>query len=234
MTYEIKGGFAPVVVCRLEDEESMACEKGAMVWMSPNIEMQTQAKGGIGRALGRKMSRDSFFQNVYTSYNGKGLIAFGSSYPGSIIAVPVTPSKPVIAQKTAFLAATIGVESSIFFQKKISAGLFGGEGFIMQKFTGNGTVFLEIDGSAIDYNLHDGQMLVVNTGNIAMVDATCKMDVQAVKGIKNIVLGGEGLFLTTITGPGRVSLQTLPARGLAESLIPYLPLNRYGGGANTQ
>ena len=151
------------------------------------------------------------------------MIAFASSFPGAIRAVEITPDMPVIAQKSAFLAATPGVELSVHFQKKAGAGFFGGEGFIMQRLSGRGMAFLEIDGSAVEYTLAPGQQIVVDTGNLAMMDATCRIDVQTVRGAKNILFGGEGLFNTVVTGPGRVVLQTMALPAFASALIPYLP-----------
>lgn len=222
MKYNIQGEPMPVVICHLEAGESMITERGSMVWMSGNMRMETQT-GGLGKAFGRLFSGESIFQNTYTAVGGPGMIAFASSFPGTIRAVEITPSMPVIAQKSAFLAATPGVELSIHFQKKFGAGLFGGEGFIMQRLSGHGMAFLEIDGSAVEYSLAPGQQLIVDTGNLAMVDATCQIDIQTVKGAKNVLFGGEGLFNTVVTGPGRVVLQTMALPAFASALIPYLP-----------
>lgn len=219
MRYEIIGEPMPVVVCNLSGGESMITERGSMCWMSPNMEMQTAA-GGMGKAFGRMFSGESMFQNIYTA-RGDGMIAFASSFPGSIRAVEITPDRPVIAQKSAFLASESGVELSVFFQKKFGAGLFGGEGFIMQKLSGRGTVFLEVDGYAVEYDLKPGQSIIVDTGNLCMVDATCSIDVQTVKGVKNVLFGGEGLFNTVVTGPGKVVLQTMPVSGMAAALQPF-------------
>ena len=222
MKYNIQGEPMPVVICHLEAGESMITERGSMVWMSGNMRMETQT-GGLGKAFGRLFSGESIFQNTYTAVGGPGMIAFASSFPGTIRAVEITPSMPVIAQKSAFLAATPGVELSVHFQKKFGAGLFGGEGFIMQRLSGHGMAFLEIDGSAVEYSLAPGQQLIVDTGNLAMVDATCQIDIQTVKGAKNVLFGGEGLFNTVVTGPGRVVLQTMALPAFASALIPYLP-----------
>lgn len=222
MKYNIQGEPMPVVICHLEAGESMITERGSMVWMSGNMRMETQT-GGLGKAFGRLFSGESIFQNTYTAVGGPGMIAFASSFPGAIRAVEITPSMPVIAQKSAFLAATPGVELSIHFQKKFGTGLFGGEGFIMQRLSGHGMAFLEIDGSAVEYSLAPGQQLIVDTGNLAMVDATCQIDIQTVKGAKNVLFGGEGLFNTVVTGPGRVVLQTMALPAFASALIPYLP-----------
>lgn len=222
MEYQIKGEPMPVVICHLNAGETMITEKGSMVWMTPNMEMQTSA-GGIGKALGRMFSGESIFQNFYTARGGAGMIAFASSFPGAIRAVEITPDKPVIAQKSAFLAAEQGVELSVFFQKKFGAGFFGGEGFIMQKLSGHGLAFLEVDGSAVEYDLAPGQKMIVDTGNLAMMEETCSIDIQSVKGVKNALLGGEGLFNTIVTGPGRIVLQTMPLSTFAGAISSVLP-----------
>lgn len=222
MRYNITGEPMPVVICDVEANESMITEKGSMVWMSPNMNMETSA-GGIGKAFGRMFSGESMFQNVYTAKGGPGMIAFASSFPGSIRAVDIDPQHPIVVQKSGFLASEAGVELSIFFQKKGMAGFFGGEGFILQKLSGHGTAFLEIDGSAVEYDLQPGQQIVIDTGNLAMMDATCTVDVQGVKGVKNMLFGGEGLFNTVITGPGRVVLQTMPISNFAGAIAALLP-----------
>ena len=211
----------PVVVCDLAAGEAMITERGSMVWMTPNMEMQTSA-GGLGKAFGRMFSGESIFQNTYTAQGGPGMIAFASSFPGSIRAVEITPDRPVVVQKRGFLASEASVELSVFLQKKLGAGFFGGEGFIMQKLGGTGTAFLEIDGSAVEYELAAGQQMVVDTGNLAMCDATCALDIQSVKGVKNALFGGEGLFNTVVTGPGRIILQTMPVSGVAAALAPFI------------
>lgn len=212
----------PVVICQLASGESMITEKGSMVWMSPNIEMQTSA-GGIGKAFGRMFSGESIFQNIYTARGGAGMIAFASSFPGSIREVEVMDDRPMVVQKAGFLAAEEGVELSIFFQKKTGAGFFGGEGFIMQKLSGRGMAFVEIDGELVEYELGPDEQLVVDTGNVAGFTAGVQMDIQAVSGVKNALLGGEGLFNTILTGPGKVWLQTMPICSVAMSIRPYIP-----------
>lgn len=219
MKYQVIGEPMPVVVCELEGGESMITERGSMCWMSPNMEMQTSA-GGFGKAFGRMFSGESMFQNIYTA-KGAGMIAFASSFPGSIKAVEITPDRPVVVQKSGFLASESGVELSVFFQKKAGAGFFGGEGFILQKLSGRGTAFLEVDGYAVEYELQAGQQIVVDTGNLAMIDATCSIDIQTVKGVKNVLFGGEGMFNTVVSGPGRVVLQTMPVSGFASALAPF-------------
>ena len=222
MRYEIKGEPTPVVICQLSPGESMITERGSMVWMSPNMEMETSA-GGLGKAFGRLFSGESIFQNIYTARDGQGLIAFASSFPGAIRAVEITPDHPVIVQKSAFLAAEQGVELSVFFQKKLGAGFFGGEGFIMQRLSGCGTAFLEFDGHVIEYDLQPGQQIVVDTGYLAAMENTCGIEIQSVPGIKNMVFGGEGLFNTVITGPGRIWLQTMPMSNVAAEILKFMP-----------
>lgn len=225
MKYNIVGDALPVVICSLDANESMITERGSMSWMSPNMQMETTSNGGAGKALGRMFSGEALFQNRYTALNGPGMIAFASSFPGSVIPVQISPDKPVICQKRAFLASQPGVELSVFFQKRLGAGVFGGEGFIMQRLTGQGMAFLEIDGHAVEYYLGAGQQIVVDTGYLAMMDATCTMEVRSVSGVKNVLFGGEGLFNTVITGPGKVVLQTMPISSVAGALRPYFPSN---------
>ena len=191
--------------------------------MSPNMLMETTTNGGIGKAFGRMFSGEKMFQNVYTAEGGTGMIAFASSFPGSIKAYEIAPGQEMIFQKSAFLAGEAGVELSVFFNKKFSSGLFGGEGFIMQKISGYGTVFAEFDGHIVEYELQPGQQIVVDTGHLAAMTATCKMEIKSVPGVKNMLFGGEGLFNTVISGPGKVWLQTMPISNVAGILRPYLP-----------
>lgn len=221
MQYEIKGGAFPVVICQLESGEQMVTEKGSMVWMSPSMQMETKG-GGLGRMFSKAFSGESMFQNVYTA-RGAGMIAFGSSFPGRIVALTIAPGQEMIVQKSAFLAAQPGVELSIHFNKKLGVGLFGGEGFIMQRLSGRGVAFVEIDGELVEYELKAGEQLVVDTGNVAGFTEGVRMEIQQVPGMKNKLLGGEGLFNTLLTGPGRVWLQTMPISGVAASILPYIP-----------
>ncbi|MBQ9374277.1 MAG: TIGR00266 family protein [Oscillospiraceae bacterium] len=225
MQYTILGNDLPVVTCNLAPGESMITERGSMSWMSPNMKMETAA-GGLGKAFGRMFSGEAIFQNIYTAQGGPGMIAFASSFPGSIRAVQITPGRDVIAQKAAFLASERSVELSVHFQKKLGAGFFGGEGFIMQRLSGSGIAFLEIDGAAIEYDLAPGQQMIVDTGYLAMMDATCSMDIQTVPGLKNKFFGGEGFFNTVITGPGRIVLQTMPISGVAAAIRPFIPTGK--------
>lgn len=223
MRYEIKGGAFPVVICQLENGEQMITEKGSMVWMSPNIEMKTQG-GGLGKMFSKVLSGESMFQNIYTA-NGSGMIAFGSSFPGTVKPIEISGMNEMIVQKSAFLASESGVNLSIHFSRKFSAGLFGGEGFIMQRLSGNGMAFVEIDGELIEYDLAPGQKIVVDTGNVAGFTTSVQMEIQQVPGLKNKIFGGEGLFNTVLTGPGRVWLQTMPISNVAASIIPYIPVS---------
>ena len=221
MQYEIKGGVFPVVICNLEDGEQMITEKGSMVWMTPNMEMDTRG-GGIGKMFSKAFSGESMFQNIYTA-RGAGMIAFGSSFPGKILPLEIAPGREMILQKSAFLASEAGVQLSIHFNKKLSAGFFGGEGFIMQRLSGSGTAFAEIDGELIEYDLAPGQKMVVDTGNVAGFEPTVGIEIEQVPGLKNKLLGGEGLFNTTLTGPGRIWLQTMPISGVASAIRPFIP-----------
>ena len=221
MNYEIKGGNFPIVVCNLKKGEKMITEKGSMVWMSPAIQMETTG-GGVGKMFSKAFSGESIFQNIYTA-QADAMITFGSSFPGRVVPVEIAPGKELIAQKSAFLASEIGVELSIHFNKKIGAGFFGGEGFIMQRLSGHGTAFIEIDGDLVQYELKPGQKIIVDTGNVAAFDSTVSIDIQKVPGVKNILFGGEGLFHTVLTGPGKIWLQTMPIVSVANSIRPYIP-----------
>lgn len=223
MQYEIKGTPFPVVICRLDPNETVCCQRGGMSWMSPNMQMSTNAGGGIGKMFSRAVSGESIFQNKYTAMGGVGEIAFASSVPGHILPVEISASRTIVAQKSAYLASSPTVELSIFFQKKLGAGFFGGEGFIMQKLSGNGVVFLEFDGYVKEYELSAGQQMIIDTGYLAAMSSTCTLDIQTVPGVKNMLFGGEGLFNTVLTGPGTVYLQSMPVSQLAGAIRPFIP-----------
>ncbi len=225
MKYDIIGEPLPVVECHLASGETMITERGAMCWMTPNMKMETVG-GGVGKMFGRMFSGESMFQNKYTAMGGNGMIAFASSFPGSIRAFNISPGNDMIVQKSGFLASEMGVQLSVFFQKKFGAGFFGGEGFIMQRLSGNGIAFVEIDGHAVEYNLKSGESMVIDTGYVAAMSASCTMEVTTVPGVKNAIFGGEGLFNTVVTGPGRLILQTMPINNVASSIIPYLSTGR--------
>lgn len=223
MKYQIQGETLPVVICELEGGEKMITEGGAMSWMSPNMLMETTSNGGIGKAFGRAFSGEKMFQNIYTAQGGPGMIAFASSFPGSIKAFQIVPGQDMIFQKSAFLASETGVQLSVHFRKKLGSGLFGGEGFIMQRVSGQGMMFAEFDGHVIEYELQPGQQIVIDTGHLAAMSATCSMDIKSVPGVKNMLFGGEGIFNTVITGPGHVWLQTMPISNVAGAIRPYIP-----------
>ncbi len=219
MRYEIIGGPFPVVECYLEKNEAMITERGSMVWMSANIQMETSGSGGLGRLF----SGESIFQNIYTAKGGEGMIAFGSSFPGRIMAVDISRGDWIF-QKSAFLASEQGVSLAVDFKKKLGAGLFGGEGFIMQRLHGSGIAFVEIDGDLKEVTLARGEQIIVDTGNVAGYESGVQMDITQIKGAKNVFFGGEGLFNTVLTGPGRVWLQTMPVASVASAIIPYIPV----------
>lgn len=222
MQYQIQGQPYPVVVVTADPEETILCQKGAMAWMTPNMEMQTKG-GGLGKMFSRAFTGEAMFQNHYTAKGGQGMIAFAPAVPGEIMPIQITPQRSIIAQKSAFLASESTVNFELFFQKRIAGGFFGGEGFIMQRLSGSGMAFVEIDGELVEYTLEPGQKLIVDTGNVAGFDTTVDIDIQQVPGLKNKLFGGEGLFNTTLTGPGRVWLQTMPISGIAQSVAPFLP-----------
>lgn len=221
MNYSIEGDTFPVVICDLEPGEVMVSENGDRSWIVGDIVTETSTGGGLKKMVGRKMVGESLFMSRYKA-NSVGKIAFSSSFPGSIVAKELKEGESVIAQKSAFLASTEGVKLEMHLRKKMVSGLFGGEGFIMQKMTGPGTVFLEIDGSTVHYNLSPGERLVCDTGLVAIMDETCSLETQAVKGIKNMVFGGEGLFDTVITGPGEVVVQTTTVKHFAAMLYTFI------------
>lgn len=231
--YEIEGGSLPVVICYPEAGHTLCTASGGMSWMSPNMQMETTSGGGFKKMLGRMFSGETLFLNEYTPQGGPGMIAFAATFPGRIIPYQVTPGNGIIVQKRGFLAMEKGLELSVYFQRRLGKGLFGGEGFIMQRITGNGMVFLEIDGYCKEYDLAVGQSIVVDTGYLAAMSESCTMDIQTVKGAKNIFLGGEGLFHTRITGPGKVYIQSMPLINTAQKLSPYMQIhNDNDGGIN--
>ena len=225
MNYEIKGEPFPVVICNLTSGESVKCQAGAMAWMSPNMDMKTQT-GGLGKMFGKALTGESLFENVYTASNGDGMISFATGVPGKILAVKLEGGKTIVAQKRSFLASSTSVEMQTAVQKKFGAGLLGGEGFIMQKFSGEGDLFLEIDGSVIEYTLAPGQAMLVDTGSLACMEGTVQMDVESVKGLGNKLAGGESFYNTRLTGPGKIWLQTMPVSSLANAIKPFIPTGR--------
>lgn len=223
MEYQIQGGNLPVVLCTLQAGDSMFTESGGMSWMTTNIGMETNMKGGLMKGLARKLAGESLFMTTYSCQQGQGLISFSSSFPGEIRAINLEAGQSLICQKRSFLAAEGSVTLEIHFRKRLGAGLFGGEGFILQKITGPGMAFVEMDGSVIEYEMQAGQVLKVDTGHVAMFEPTVNFDIQMVKGFSNVLFGGEGLFLGTLTGPGKAWLQTMPFENLANEIIARVP-----------
>ena len=222
MRFEVKGEPYPAGIVHMNSGESINCQSGAMIWMSPNMQMQSgTGGGGIGGMFKRAISGESIFRNTYTA-QGDGMIAFGSSYPGEIIGLEMEAGDVLIAQKKAYLAAAPTVNFETAFQN-LSTGIFGGEGFIMQKFTGTGLLLLEFDGSIIEYNLQAGESMLVDNGYLAAMDGTCHMEIERVKGIGNVLMGGEGLTHVKVTGPGRVWLQTMPINQFVQAIYALMP-----------
>ncbi len=223
MKYELRGDTLPVVILTLEEGESVFTESGGMSWMSDGFDMKTNMEGGLFGGIARKLAGESLFMTTYTLNKTSGMIAFSSSFPGKIVPIHLDAGESLICQKNAFLCAERSVKLEIHLKKKLGAGLFGGEGFILQRVTGPGWVFLEIDGEAVEYQLNPGEKMKVDTGHVAMFEPSVNFDIEMVKGFTNIVFGGEGLFLTTLKGPGKVWLQSMPIGNLASRIIPFIP-----------
>ena len=224
MDYKIIGQTVPVVEMTLNAGESVYTQSGGMAYQTDGIEMSTNARGGVMKSLGRMFAGESIFMANYTSNKDGAKVAFASTVPGSVIPIDLSQySGGYILQKGAFLCAEQNVNTSIAFTKKISAGLFGGEGFILQNATGNGHVFLEVDGDAIEKELAAGEVLKVDTGNVVAFEPSVSYEIERIKGLGNIFLGGEGLFLTRLVGPGKVILQSQNIKDFAGRLIPYIP-----------
>jgi len=221
MRYNVEGDNLPVLKVYLEAGEQIQCEAGAMSWMDEGIEMQTSA-GGLGKMLGRMFTNENAFMNTYIA-SQTGEIAFSSKFPGSIRAVEITPGNGLIVQKGSYLASVGNLTNEVYLQKRFSTGFFGGEGFLMRKFSGTGLVFLEIDGSAHDYDIPTGSCKIVDTGYLAAMSESCSMEIRSVKGLKNMLFGGEGFFNTAVKGPGRIILQSMPISSTATVLYQFMP-----------
>ena len=224
MKCEIKGGNFPVAICEMNAGEVIICETGAMSWMNGGVRMETNTGGGFSKMLGRAFTGESLFLNRYVA-DSAGTLALASCTPGEIREYDVT-GRPIIVQKGSFLAMDEGVNLSVFVQQKVGSGLFGGEGFVMNKLSGNGKVLIEIDGGTVEYELGVGEKMTIDTGYLVMMDETCKIDVVAVKGLTNVLFGGEGFFNTVITGPGRIVLQTQPMAQFAIRLAEMLQIKK--------
>ncbi len=223
LQYQIIGTTLQAAVIQLPAGQQVFSERGGMSWMSGNIKMETNMEGGIFGAFKRSFSGESLFMVTFTATGSNGLVAFSSELPGKIVPLHLGEGQSVICQKDTFMCAERSVQLDIHFRRKLGSGFFGGEGFIMQRISGPGVAFMELDGEIMEYTLEAGQMLKVDTGHVAMFEPTVQFDIEMVRGFKNILFGGEGLFLSTLRGPGRVWLQTMPAMNLANKIAQYLP-----------
>jgi uncharacterized protein (TIGR00266 family) len=221
--YEIFGESLPAVTILLDTGESVFTQSGGMSWMTSDITMETNMQGGFLKGIGRILSGESLFMATYTAKAPNQAITCASSFPGNIIALDLSGGKKYICQRSAFLCAQPTVNLEAAMPAGLKAGLFGGEGLVMQKVSGSGMAFLELDGSIKEIDLPAGMTLKVDTGNVAAYEESVKYSAEMVKGFKNILFGGEGLFLATLTGPGKVFLQTMCAPSLAGRLAPFLP-----------
>jgi len=218
MNAKIIGDTLPAVICKLQKGETVLTENGQMSWMDEGIAMKTSTNGGLMKGIGRAFAGESIFMNLYTAEKDDAEIAFASSFPGQILEMDLKEGETIVAQKRAFLCSDASVDIKMQFRKKLGAGFFGGEGFIMQKITGPGKIFLEIDGAVVKKELAAGEKMKVDNGYVAAMTENVKLDITTVKGMKNILFGGEGLFLTTLEGPGTVWLQTMPISKLSSLL----------------
>jgi uncharacterized protein (TIGR00266 family) len=221
--YQIVGTTLQAVIIQLEPGQVVFSESGNMAWMSGNCTFNTTTGGGLGGMFRRAIAGESLFIVDFTATGGRGIVAFASEFPGKIVPLHLGPGQQVIAQKDAFMCAEKSVQIEMHFRRKLGAGFFGGEGFVLQRLTGPGVAFVELDGEIVEYTLEPDQVLKVDTGHVAMFEPTVQFDIEMVRGFKNILFGGEGLFLATLRGPGRVWLQTMPAMNLAKKLAQYLP-----------
>ena len=223
MQYKIEGTVLQLLELQLGQGEAVFTESGGMAWMSDGIEMSTNTRGGLLSGLGRALAGESLFMTTYQNTRGSGRIVFTPEAPGKVMAMNLAAGQSLICQKDAFMCAADSVKLEMHFRRRLGAGLFGGEGFILQKVTGPGMAFFEIPGEMETYELAAGERLKVDPGHIAIFEPTVQYDITMVKGIKNIFFAGEGLFLATLTGPGRVWLQTMPLANLAASIARYIP-----------
>lgn len=224
MRYAILGDTMPAVEVLFDAPgETMYTQSGGMAWMTEGIEMDSNMRGGLGKSLGRMFTGESLFMATYRAVRPGAKIAFASTVAGAILPINVGETGGLICQKGAFLCAQDSVNLNVTFTKKLSAGLFGGEGFILQELSGQGMAFLEIDGDKIERVLEPGEVLKVDTGNVVAFEKSVSYEIETVKGLKNIFFGGEGLFLTKLTGPGRVILQTQNFNEFAGRIIRMIP-----------
>ena len=231
LKYQLIGTTLQAITIQLEPGQTVYSESGGMAWMSANVRMETTSGGGLGKMLGRVFTGESLFLVDYTCTKGTGVLAFASEFPGKIVPIDLAQGQSIIAQRDAFMCAEKSVDIAIHFRKRLGAGFFGGEGFIMQKLTGPGLTFVELDGEIVEYTLEAGQTMMVDTGYVAMFEPTVDFDIEMVRGIKNIFFGGEGLFLARLRGPGRIWLQTMPIYNLARKVSTYV--NRQSGSSSS-
>lgn len=224
MRYEIEGTTLQTLDIYLNAGESVFTESGGMAWMKGNIDMTTNTRGGLLKGLARSLAGESLFMTTYACKGGEAMVTFTPEAPGSILPVELKSGESRICQKDAFMVAQESVTLEAHFRKKLGTGLFGGEGFILQKLTGPGLAWVEIAGEVREYALQAGEKMKVDPGHIAMYEPSVNYDIQRVKGVKNMLFGGEGLFLATLTGPGKVWLQSLPLSNLAAKLMKYMPV----------
>lgn len=223
MKFDIQGEY-PVLRCMMDRGETIITSSGNMSWMTQGFELETSSRGGLFKGFTRAFSGENMFQNKYSAIKDKQEIAFASSLPGKILHIEMN-GREIMAQRNAYLASTEGVDFEVVLTKKFSAGLLGGEGFILQKFSGRGDLFLEADGSLVEYDLNPGEALMVDQGHVFMFDESITYSIETVKGLKNMMFGGEGAFLVKLLGPGKVTLQTMPISNLAAKIVPYVPTN---------
>jgi len=227
MDYKIIGQTVPVVEVTLNKGESMYTQSGGMAYQTDGIEMKTNARGGIMKSIGRAFAGESMFMANYTAAKDGATVAFATTIPGNVVPFDLTKyPNGLTFQKNSFLCAQDSVETSITFTKRFSTGFFGGEGFILQKAVGNGMLFLEVDGDPIVKELAAGEILKVDTGNVVAFSPSVSYEVETVKGLGNIFLGGEGLFLTRLVGPGKVILQSQNFGDFAGRILNLMPKNR--------
>jgi uncharacterized protein (TIGR00266 family) len=228
LKYQMIGTTLQAVTVQLRPGQTIYSESGGMAWMSANVKMETRSAGGLGKMLGRVLTGESLFIVDYTCTSGQAIVAFASEFPGKIVPLDLAPGQSIIAQKDAFMCAEKSVDMELHFRKKLGAGFFGGEGFILQKLTGPGMAFVELDGEIVEYTLEAGQTMMVDTGYVAMYEPTVDFDIEMVRGIKNIFFGGEGLFLARLRGPGRIWLQTMPIFNLARKVASFVHVSGSG------
>jgi uncharacterized protein (TIGR00266 family) len=223
MLYQISGTVQQTLICDLQPGQSVYCDTGAMSWMTASISMNTSSRGGLGGMVRRAASGGTVFIIEFSAQGAAGQVAFTTDFPGRILPIELDPNQSVIMHKHAFLCAEKRVMLDIFFNRRIGTGIFGGEGFILQKLTGPGLAFAELDGDGIEYRLKPNEVMRIEPGHIAMFEATVTFDIELMRGVTNILLGGEGLFLATLRGPGRIWLHSMTESKMAQRLAHFMP-----------